>query len=743
MTPEQSRLEADRALPRSLTLWRAAVALRSPLTFMQLGAHPDDETSAMLAALRFRDGLDLAYVCSTRGEGGQNDIGREAGPALGTLRTAEMERAADRLDMRVRWMTPDPDDPVRDFGFSKSGEETLGRWGREATLDRFAHALRAIRPDMLCATFLDVPGQHGHHRAMTLLAPEAIARAADPTWRTPDLAPWSVPKLYLPAWSGAGTAYDDDLPPPPATTVVSGDGVEGASGWTWERIGQHSRAMHRTQGMGRWPGEARDVPLHLVGGTEEAGVTDNLPATWEALGWPGGARLDTLVTEILETGALADVALRLGTEALSLLPGDRDHRAARLQRQLHRLLFLASGAEARGWVEASFVRPAAAAPVVIETRPGVLEDLEARVSVPTGWEVRDGALAIDPRTKATPYPDSYDPLDPPLPALDVTGTMPGGGRIELRLPLDRTPAARPDGVALEPEAQVINLRIASTAPLTLSSDDTTLDLPDGLSFDGGHIAAPKGRHEVPVTRNGTAAQLVTEVTAPHTPPRVLARPAVMRLLALDAALPEGRIGYIGAGHDRIDHWLRRIGVDVVAADPDALDGLDTLVIGVFAMRFRPGLARQLPAISDWVRAGGTLVTLYHRPWDAWDPAVLPAPMEIGQPSLRWRVTDPNAAVTVLAPDHPVLTGPNSIGAEDWQDWDKERGLYFAARWDSAYTPLLSMSDPGEAPLEGALVSGDIGAGRHTHCALILHHQMERLVPGAFRLMANLCAPRRC
>ena len=53
-----------------------------------------------------------------------------------------------------------------------------------------------------------------------------------------------------------------------------------------------------------------------------------------------------------------------------------------------------------------------------------------------------------------------------------------------------------------------------------------------------------------------------------------------------------------------------------------------------------------------------------------------------------------------------------------------------------------MSDPGEAPLDGALVSGGFGRGRHTHCALILHHQMNMLVPGAFRLMANLCDPRR-
>ena len=51
-----------------------------------------------------------------------------------------------------------------------------------------------------------------------------------------------------------------------------------------------------------------------------------------------------------------------------------------------------------------------------------------------------------------------------------------------------------------------------------------------------------------------------------------------------------------------------------------------------------------------------------------------------------------------------------------------------------------MADPDEAPLEGALLAADIGRGRHIHTALILHYQMEFLVPGAFRLLANLIAP---
>jgi hypothetical protein len=181
--------------------------------------------------------------------------------------------------------------------------------------------------------------------------------------------------------------------------------------------------------------------------------------------------------------------------------------------------------------------------------------------------------------------------------------------------------------------------------------------------------------------------------------------------------------------------------DAALRSDAALGAFDAIVVGIFAMRFRAGLVEAMPALHRWVEAGGTLVTLYHRPWDNWDPeSIPPRRLEIGQPSLRWRVTDEAAAVTQIA-EHPVLTTPNPIGPDDWEGWVKERGLYFAKSWDPAYQPLLSMADPGEAPLRGALLAAEIGRGRHIHCALILHHQMENLVPGAFRLMANLIAPR--
>lgn len=202
---DQERIAAQARSPRIVRLWRALAPLKSCVSFMNTGAHPDDETSEMLAALAFRDGLSLSYACSTRGEGGQNDIGTEVTHDLGVVRTAEMERAADVLNLNLYWLSETPDDAIFDFGFSKSGIETLGKWGSRRTLKRFVEIIRTERPDIICPTFLNIPGQHGHHRAMTEMAHDVLDAAADAKFPGVDLPVWRVKKLYLPAWSAPAT----------------------------------------------------------------------------------------------------------------------------------------------------------------------------------------------------------------------------------------------------------------------------------------------------------------------------------------------------------------------------------------------------------------------------------------------------------------------------------------------------------------------------------------------------------
>ncbi|MEM9641086.1 MAG: PIG-L family deacetylase [Pseudomonadota bacterium] len=779
---DHALISAERSAPRIVELWFGLQPLRSTVRFMNTGAHPDDETSAMLAAIGLRDGLNLSYACANRGEGGQNDIGTETTRDLGVLRTAEMERAADVLNLNLYWLSETPQDSIFDFGFSKSGEETLAKWGRDHALRRFVTIVRAERPDIICPTFLNVPGQHGHHRAMTLLAHEVMDAADDPDMETGQPR-WRASKLYLPAWSGAGLAYDDDVPPPRATLTVRGTGSDPVTGWSYEHIAQHSRAYHRTQGMGRWlpSGSERDWPLHLsdtrVSGPDTA-LTSGLPTGLADLGIGGQAApvlraaqqdIDAAVAafplrgEVLKAASAAVRSLRAARAVLTPTEAEaQGHRLDAKLDQLAKVIRIASGVEARCWLHADLLRPGARSAFTLDIKEGE-GAVDANPVWPEGWVQHGTDVHLtEDAAPNDPYPSSFHPLDPPLPRLRVTISA-HDITTHSHVPLEQQPIVAPEySLELRPGAVLVNTRIdpepvevsvRQRHPVDLDAQitppagwlaDTT---ENGLRLQPPHQPKP-GRYTLPVFLGGKPAHTVRVIEHPHSGPRLSSTPSVLRLCVVEAELPPHHIGYIGAGRDRVGHWLSALGArvtevdDAMLANPAMLEVFDTLVIGIFTLKYRGALGPAMPDVHAWVRAGGTLLTLYHRPWDNWDAAKTPPkPIEIGQPSLRWRVTDEKAEVTHLVPEHPLLNSPNRIGPEDWDGWHKERGLYFAKSWDPCYVPLLSMADPGEDPHRGALLTAQIGAGRHTHTSLILHHQMENLVPGAFRLMANLVAKR--
>ncbi len=765
----QSRILAEAHDPLIARLWRALAGLRSVVTFMNTGAHPDDETSAMLATLWLRDGVNLSYACSTRGEGGQNDIGTESGSDLGTLRTAEMERAADVLDMRLYWHGQSADDTITDFRFSKSGIETMGIWGRERLMQRFVEIIRTDRPDVICPTFLDIPGQHGHHRAMTEAAHDVIALAADAAYGGSDLPVWQVSKMYLPAFSGAGGAYDDEVPPPPATVVVAAKGGDAMLGMSYERVGQFSRQFHRTQGMGSWiaPGRERDWPLHLAWsgvGADVGAVTDNLPGDLGDLGLAEAqAEVAATLAAFPDTGAVCAHAARAYAllEEAEVAPEHR-HRVTRKQAQLARVMRLAAGVSVRVRPSRATVSPGEGVDLTVEIGGPVSGTVSVSVQPGEGLQVtEDGLAAAADAAPTDPYPDSFDPLAPRAPAVAVALTIErvtARSVVPLETPLLVLPSPR---ARLAETSAFVNLATGARQ-ITLSVPEKSngaaaFDLPEGWtqSWQGGEVVlhlpqdVTPGLHHLPLTIGGKRATSTRLIDHEHVDLRVNHRPAGLSLRLAEVALPEARIAYVGAGNDRVAKWLLAAGCDVTEmedaalARPDPFAGFDTVLVGVFAYRFRPALKPLVADLNAWVEQGGTLVTLYHRPWDDWTPdATPPARIEIGQPSLRWRITDATAEVMVQADGHPVLAGPNMIGAGDWDGWQKERGLYFAKSWAEAYKPLLRMADPDEQPLDGGLLVADIGAGRHAHVALNLHHQLAQLVPGAYRLMANLLSPRR-
>ena len=106
---------------------------------------------------------------------------------------------------------------------------------------------------------------------------------------------------------------------------------------------------------------------------------------------------------------------------------------------------------------------------------------------------------------------------------------------------------------------------------------------------------------------------------------------------------------------------------------------------------------------------------------------------------RTRVTDENATMNIIKPEHAVLNFPNKIVPDDFKGWIQERSIYHAIRPDSNFQSILRMNDPNEQSDDGSLIVAKYGNGFFTYTGLVFFRELPAGVPGAYRLLANLIA----
>ena len=161
--------------------------------------------------------------------------------------------------------------------------------------------------------------------------------------------------------------------------------------------------------------------------------------------------------------------------------------------------------------------------------------------------------------------------------------------------------------------------------------------------------------------------------------------------------------------------------------------IDAIVIGVRAFNVRTDLAAKMPALFAYVEAGGNVIEQYNRP-DGLNTNQF-APFELRVSGER--VTDEQAAITFLVPDHPALNTPNKITPADFDGWVQERGIYFPSQWDEHWTAILACNDPGESAKKGSLLIAKHGKGYFVYTGLVFFRELPAGVPGAYRLFSNL------
>jgi hypothetical protein len=168
---------------------------------------------------------------------------------------------------------------------------------------------------------------------------------------------------------------------------------------------------------------------------------------------------------------------------------------------------------------------------------------------------------------------------------------------------------------------------------------------------------------------------------------------------------------------------------------ERLEEFDVVMTGIRAYNVVNALAYKQKILLDFVQNGKTMIVQYNTLDDLVTKEMAPYSLKIS----RDRVTEEDAEVRFLAPNHPVLNYPNKITAEDFKGWKQEQGLYYPSEWDSNFTPILSANDKGEKPKNGALLIAKYGKGNYIYTGLSFFRELPEGVPGAFRLLANLLA----
>ncbi|MDQ5845971.1 MAG: PIG-L family deacetylase [Acidobacteriota bacterium] len=339
-------------------LHQALLDLTNPWTVMCVAAHPDDEDGTTLTVLRRKHGVHTVSLFSTYGEGGQNAVGPELYEELGVIRARETIKASEIQGSEPHFLG------LKDFGFSKSSEETFRIWGHEEALRRIVLKLRELRPDVIITNH-DTARGHGHHQATGQLILEAFDAAADPQ-RFPEqlskVKPWQAQRLFVRIFRPNNP--NDKAAAVEKVVLVDPNEIDPVRGTSFAEQALTALQQHATQGP--WPrtleellkargvsGKLAPIRYQLV---REAAKAASLPSSASTLidGLKPAAPLVALLRPptsddprtadlIDEHDRMLDALRSRATGSASGVPAEEAHRLRLLDSRYNKALALAAG----------------------------------------------------------------------------------------------------------------------------------------------------------------------------------------------------------------------------------------------------------------------------------------------------------------------------------------------------------------------------------------------------------------
>lgn len=740
-----------------VALHQACLDASTDAVVLNIAAHPDDESSRTNVILRRNQGVRVVTAYSTYGDGGQNAVGKEIGRDLAPLRVRETLQAAAISDIEVRWLG------MQDFGFSKTLDETLRVWGADQLKDAMRAVVDELEPDFIITNHTLDRG-HGHHRASYWAIVEVLKERAAQGRR--------VPPLYVRCGADEAQISLDPFE------------LDPVRGETYARMAYRAWIQHETQGPWSPHNPLQEGKDHWQLVFPEGASKEQAVAWWHQK--DAEARRGAAALEAAPQAAAAALQQAMAEPAGST-PIQRDRRAHRIA-ALQRVLMAQHGVELETWLDQDEVAVGGSGRIFIVVH-GVekVRDLQLRcgdaVAEPVPEELRRspfqraatppagagtaGNAAVDAGKPAVPPPSPEDRFqvafacaspavgDDPEPShaiLSARFTLAGMPMaLDLRLPytaVGPVEVAWDRDVVMVPKGRRVERIVSATVTRHRDADvdePVRLGCPAGIQAEA--IPArleltsehPEARLLVRATFDGEAIAEPTQLQL-----EVAGQRAALVVMPVEVFVPPGlKVGLVRGPDDTIERALADLGVAYTALDRDALavarlEDFSTLLLDMRAYHHRPELAEYRDRLLQFCRAGGRIVSMYHkeREWNErpGHPLLSPFPLTVGAD----RITEEDSPVTMLLPEHRLWHQPHQITAADFAGWVQERGLNFPSKWDPAWAPLLQLQDSGDAePLLGALLYTRYGRGDFVYCSLVLYRQLRQGHAGAARLLVNL------
>ena len=742
--------------------------LKTVGSVLYFAAHPDDENNSFLPYLTKERNLRTAYLSLTRGDGGQNLIGKEQGIELGMIRTQEL-LAARRIDGAEQYFST-----AYEFGYSKSSDEALQIWDHEKVLSDAVWIIRKFQPDIIISRFPpDARAGHGHHAASAIIANEAYIAAADST-KFPaqfkyGVSVWKAKRILWNTFNfgSINTTNENQL-------KVEVGGYNPIIGKSYGEIGAEARTMHKSQGEGRPRRRGTSYEFFELKGGDPANndIMDGVNTSWSRL---QGAAVETSIDKIVSTYNINDPSASVAAlvklyQQINALPVS-NWRNYKLD-QVQDIIKSCAGIYIEATSQQQQVIPGESISIqfLLNQRSNansVLQSIqlpfkdtslnktlvnnqniqfEYKLNVPANKSISQPYWLVNPKTegmfvvkdqlligKSENDPEFEGMVNVAIEKQVFTFNIP----VQYKY-TDLTKGDVYQPIAVVPVTEIkYNKEVSIVAPgkaITVSYQ--TMEH-NGTSKQTD-ITLKNSTEHLPVNDN---AIYTKSIAYDHIPTITYFPTASTKIVPLAVQNTAKHIGYIDGAGDKIPEALVELGATVTHLTEsditsENLKQFDAIVVGIRAYNMYSYLTEKNDIFNDFVSQGGNLVVQYLKSNQVGIKPVKVGPYKFSVNSGK-RVSQEEVPVIFTLPNHIVLNNPNKITASDFENWVQEISTYQSDNFDAHFEAPLTMNDKGEAPSNGSLLIAPYGKGNMVYLSLVLFRQLPAGNPGAYKLLANI------